>query len=84
MYKVVTTFRGSGVQTEIDLKDYSTAFDLAKKIKKLGEDDVIVKIESDKETILNGVKIKSTKVVEFEVDEDGFEKFILNRFTRRV
>lgn len=47
MYKVVTTFRGSGVQTEIDLKDYSTAFDLAEKIKKLGEDDVIVKIESE-------------------------------------
>lgn len=70
MYKVVTTFRGSGVQTEIDIKDYSTALDLAKKIKKLGEDDVIV-------------KIKSTKTVEFEVDEDGFEKFILNRFTRR-
>jgi len=83
MYKVVTTFRGSGVQTEIDLKEYSTAFDLAEKIKKLGEDDVIVKIESNKTTILNGVKIKSTKVVELEEDEDGFTKFILNRFTRR-
>lgn len=83
MYKVITTFRGSGVQTEIELKDYSTAFDLAEKIKKLGEDDVTVKIETDKTTILNGVKIKSTKVVELEEDEDGFTKFILNRFTRR-
>ena len=83
MYKVVTTFRGSGVQTEIDIKDYSTAFDLAKKIKKLGENDVIVKIETNKTNTLNGVKIKSTKVVEFEEDEDGFTKFILNRFTRR-
>lgn len=47
MYKVVTTFRGSGVKTEIDIKDYSTAFDLAEKIKELGGGDLIVKIETE-------------------------------------
>lgn len=49
MCKVVTIFRNSGVQTEIDIKDYSTAFDLAEKIKELGVDDVIVKIEFEKD-----------------------------------
>lgn len=49
MYKVVTIFRGSGVQTEIDLKEYSTAFELAEKIKELGGEGLIVKIETETE-----------------------------------
>lgn len=83
MYKVVTTFRDSGVQTEIGLKDYSTAFDLAEKIKKLGGVDVIVKLVIEKNTTINGGNIESIETTTFETDKDGFSKYIMNRFTRR-